>query len=593
MATNGINGNGNLNGHQHYSVPDETSKVFQTCILSHPSTAEDLPHGIEEAASKVEFIGSDEPSLPINFRFAEAVASLKGLEASLLNILLTRKYGVEAQDVKIDTDHATLFIMSAGMWTIDPGEGEGHLNLSSEDILTLGPQIEKFFPNCDIHRSKATLHRSLATNIYRCKDGRYFNIHSDMNPDPCLDAVGLPREAETASFDEGVERFQDAVGKIDSEELQRRFADEYRQSGGICYSVSEFNASAHGQANKDVGLWELYDKPNASQTASWWPSIPETSVHRPLAGLKVVDLTRVIAAPAVTRGLAELGASVMRATAPHLPDVSGLHPDLNWGKWNASLDLRKPEDKEKLKTLILEADVVVQGYRPGVFDKFGFGQQDIIDLCAKRERGVISVRENCYGWHGPWQHRSGWQQISDAICGVSHGFGQAMGLEDPHEAVQPIFPHSDYCTGISGTCAILIALLRRGEKGGSYTIDLALNYYTAWLVNYVGEYPRSVWDQIWAEHDRKVWRHYQSNAITGPETARKLRVGPGGKRLFKPEFFEDRSAPAVLGKKNFRHIRPIAQWPAGTVEPGYRIGTRGNGVDNARWPEDLSVEVVV
>jgi len=226
----------------------------------------------------------------------------------------------------------------------------------------------------------------------------------------------------------------------------------------------------------------------------------------------------------------------------------------------------------------------------GVLDKYGFGQQDVIDLCAFRSRGIVSVRENCYGWHGPWQHRSGWQQISDASVGVSMGFGKAMGHDEP---VQPIFPHSDYCTGISGTSAILIALLRRGEQGGSYAIDLALNYYAAWLANSVGEYPRAVFDKVWAEHERKVWHNYQSNTVTGPATVAKLRSGPGGKRLFKPEFFEDRSAPGILGEKKFRHIKPIAQWPAGTVEPGYRIGTRGNGVDAAYWPKDLGVEIVV
>ena len=157
---------------------------------------------------------------------------------------------------------------------------------------------------------------------------------------------------------------------------------------------------------------------------------------------------------------------------------------------------------------------------------------------------------------------------------------------------RPIFPHSDYCTGIAGTCAIIISLLRRGQQGGSYAIDLALNYYTSWLVNSVGEYPQPVFDKVWAEHDRKVWHNYQSNTITGPHTQKKLQAGEGGKRLFKPKFFEDRDAPGILGKKKFRHIKSVAQWPAGRVEPGFRIGTRGNGLDAAYWPKDLNVELV-
>ena len=98
-------------------------------------------------------------------------------------------------------------------------------------------------------------------------------------------------------------------------------------------------------------------------------------------GLKVVDLTRVIAGPAISRGLAELGASVMRVTAPHLSDFTGLHPDLNWGKWNCCLDLRNKEDQNKLRDLIVDADVIVDGYRPGVFDKYGFGVEGVLKLC--------------------------------------------------------------------------------------------------------------------------------------------------------------------------------------------------------------------
>lgn len=110
-----------------------------------------------------------------------------------------------------------------------------------------------------------------------------------------------------------------------------------------------------------------------------------------------------------------MGASVIRITSPHVADLSALHQDLNWGKWNASLHLKDEADKEKLRALIREADVVVDGYRPGVMERLGFGRQAIFNLVKDRERGIIYVRENCYGWHGPWSHRSGWQQISDAV----------------------------------------------------------------------------------------------------------------------------------------------------------------------------------
>jgi hypothetical protein len=429
MAAAQVNGESDhqlTNGASSYSVPRETSKVFQESILADRRIAKDLPDDAKEAANRIEFVGSSDPSLPISWRFAEAVASLKGLEASLVNALLHQKYSLELQDVTIDTDHATLFIMTAGIWTIDP---DG-LNITAINLRAPPPQLHKFFPNGDIYRSHATIHRALATNIYRCADGRYFNLHGDMNPDPALDAIGLAHEMDHATRQDGIRVFQNAMDKVTSAELQTRCTDVHRQSGSPCLSVEEFNNSEHGQANKNVGLWEIYDHPNPSQPAAWWPEISSTGVARPLAGLKVVDLTRVIAAPAVTRGLAELGASVMRVTSPNLPDVTGLHPDLNWGKWNCSIDLKDPAGHEKLQALIMDADVVVQGYRPGALDKYGFGQQGIIDMCKDRERGIISARENCYGWHGPWSGRSGWQQISDAVCGCSDGFGKASKSTD-------------------------------------------------------------------------------------------------------------------------------------------------------------------
>ncbi len=179
--------------------------------------------------------------------------------------------------------------------------------------------------------------------------------------------------------------------------------------------MEEYLASEHARVNADRQLWNVHDVPNPNQEPCWWPSSPETSPSRPLAGLKIVDFSRIIAAPTLTRGLAEYGASIMRITSSHLPDMGFLHPDMGWGKWNTALDLRQPADIEKAKELILEADVVVYGYRPEVLSKYGLGSDDVLELCRSRTRGLIVARLDCYGWVGPWAHRSGWQQISDAV----------------------------------------------------------------------------------------------------------------------------------------------------------------------------------
>jgi hypothetical protein len=484
-----------------YSVPNEAQQIYREGILKNPLIAKYLPQEALDFSDSVHFVGSDSPSIPISWRFAESAASLKALEASLISALLKRKYSTAISSATINTDHAQLFFASTLVWKLNPDTdqelGPDHANDS---------RMSEYIKDYDFHKQTSSLHRINATNIYRTKDGRYFHLHGSMNPNPTLDSVGLPHERQATTWEEAWEPFFEKLSCVESSEMQRLATDVYQQAGVICESLESFRMSEHGRANAHVGLFELHPVRNSAQAPSWWPSTPQTSGKRPLAGLKVVDLTRVIAAPAVTRGLAELGASVMRITSPKLCDFSSLHIDLNWGKWNASLDLKTSEGKEQLRALILDADVVVQGYRPGVLDKYGFGHQEIIDLCKDRGRGIISVRENCYGWNGPWVHRSGWQQISDACVGISWGFGKAMGLQDG-EAVTPVFPNSDYMTGIAGVSGILCALMQRAEKGGSYKVDIALNYYNQWLANTVGQYPDGIWQDVWKRNGGEVFRY--------------------------------------------------------------------------------------
>jgi crotonobetainyl-CoA:carnitine CoA-transferase CaiB-like acyl-CoA transferase len=483
-----------------YSVPSEARKIYQGGILKNPLIAKDLPREIHEFSNSVHFEGSDLPSIPINWRFAESAASLKALEASLIAALLERKYNRKVASVTINTDHAQLFFASCLLWTIHPEANE-----SSQISAYNSEGVYKYIKNYDFHKMNSSLHRINSTNIYKTKDGRFFHLHGSMNPDPTLDSIGLPHDAQTTTWEEACKAFSEKLSQIESSEIQRVASDVYRQAGVVCESLDSFRSCEHGKANAHVGLFEIHLVSNPLQPATWWTATAQTSALRPLAGLKVVDLTRVIAAPALTRGLAELGASVMRVTSPNICDYSSLHIDLNWGKWNCSIDLKTEEGKKQLKTLILDADVVVQGYRPGVLDKYGFGQDGVIDICKDRERGIISVRENCYGWNGPWSYLSGWQQISDACVGISWAFGKAMGLQNG-EPVTPVFPNSDYMTGVAGVSGVLCALMKRAEQGGSYKLDVALNYYNQWLANSVGEYPDTVWQDVWEKNGRQVFR---------------------------------------------------------------------------------------
>ena len=244
-----------------------------------------------------------------------------------------------------------------------------------------------------------------------------------MNPDPTFDGLKLPYERDFNSAAEAIEEYRRLVAEIDSTTLDEIIGIQVKQAGTICWSTDEFEQSDHGKANVHVGLWETHYRDNPLQKPCWWQDTERSQPSRPLAGLKVIELGRAVAAPTITRGLAELGASVMRITAPHLCDLSSVHPDLNWGKWNASLDLRNEEDRQKLRDLVATADIFVQGYRPGVFDKYSFGEDDLFELTKSRTRGLIYIRENCFGWQGPWKDRTGWQQISDAVsCKILLGY---------------------------------------------------------------------------------------------------------------------------------------------------------------------------
>lgn len=290
------------------------------------------------------------------------------------------------------------------------------------DKTDLNPNLLKPYQNEQERNSRESLHRMMSTNIYKTRDGRFYHIHGGLNPDITLSALKLPREGMPGdTFEDVKERIHAAVLQHDAEALDELMNESHRQAGTIALSSDEYFSGSHGKENGKVGLYEILRHEHSRQAAGWWPdhkTLP-SSPKRPLAGLKVVDLTRIIAGPTITRSLAELGASVMRVTSPQLPDLTRFHRDLNWGKWNCSLHLKDEVDKAALRRLIADADVVVDGYRPGAMERLGFGRNAIFDMVKDRNRGIVHVRENCYGWYGAYAHRSGWQGISDAVSDSS------------------------------------------------------------------------------------------------------------------------------------------------------------------------------
>ncbi|MGI5160308.1 CoA transferase [Microbispora sp. CA-102843] len=190
---------------------------------------------------------------------------------------------------------------------------------------------------------------------------------------------------------------------------------------------------------------------------------------RPLGGVRVLDLTRVIAGPVAARALAAYGADVLRVGAAHLPEVPGLVVETAFGKRSCHIDLRSEADK--LRELVRQADVVIQAYRPGALRARGFGPDDLAAL----RPGVVCVDISAYGARGPWGSRRGFDSLVQMACGIAHENGD--GLRPSPLPAQAL----DHGTGYLAAFGAVAALLRRAAEGGSWHVEVSLARTAAWL----------------------------------------------------------------------------------------------------------------
>ena len=173
-----------------------------------------------------------------------------------------------------------------------------------------------------------------------------------------------------------------------------------------------------GKAIKDEPLFSMETLESHSPPAPFTPSRKTSSTEKPqiLSGIKVLDLSRVIAGPVISRTLAEYGASILKITSATLPDVPYYQLDLNFGKRTADLNLRSAEDRKKFEALLDDNfDIIIDGYRTGALERLGYGVESLKKRFAGRGKGFVYVAENCFGFKGPWKGRSGWQPIADAV----------------------------------------------------------------------------------------------------------------------------------------------------------------------------------
>lgn len=236
-------------------------------------------------------------------------------------------------------------------------------------------------------------------------------------------------------------------------------------------SLAAWRAHPQGQSVARESLIAFGDEASASQpgrggdsgaTGRQWAWM----AGRPLKGLKVLDLTRVLAGPVATRFLAGYGAEVLRIDPPGWNEP-GVIPEVTLGKRCARLDLTVPAERAVFEDLLAEADVLVHGYRPSALERLGYGAQ----FRRQRNPALIAVSLDAYGWSGPLAGRRGFDSLVQMSCGIAHRGMQAQGAASPLPLpVQAL----DHATGYLMAAAVVRALIARLADGCARQARLSL-----------------------------------------------------------------------------------------------------------------------
>ncbi len=251
-----------------------------------------------------------------------------------------------------------------------------------------------------------------------------------------------------------------AVRAWDAIELETAIVD----AGGVAAAMrtrAEWHTHPQGLAVAAEPLiaWSK----NRSHTPRQWAG----TQSRPLNGLRVLDLTRVLAGPVATRVLAGFGADVLRIDPPGW-DEANIVPDITLGKRCSFLSLDQPADRKVFENLLANADVLVHGYRPGALDGLGYGETARRSIAPN----LIEVCLDAYGWTGPWAQRRGFDSLVQMSCGIADaGMHWAEASKPTPLPVQAL----DFATGYLMAAAAMraITLAANGEGIRNARLSLA------------------------------------------------------------------------------------------------------------------------
>ena len=386
-----------------------------------------------------------EYQLPSSFHvgaIAAATLGAQALAAADIWRLRSGRSSDQVQQVSIDMKHAMAMFRSERYLTVD---GK---------------------PPADIW--------SPIAGYYQAGDGRWIQLHTNFPHH----RDGVLQVLECANNRDAVAK---AIAGWQAADLDQRLAAE-----GLCAAMirttSEWNAHPQAVAIASLPLIEIIrigDAPPEliGKTAQLNQSIRGAGLHpslRPLSGVRVLDLSRVIAAPVGARTLAQHGADVLAISAAHLPNIMPLVIDTGRGKRSAQLDLRQEKDASKLRELVSDADIFIQAYRPGALAAQGFSTQALSEL----RPGLIQVSLSAYSHAGPWAERRGFDSLVQSATGIAWQEGQGSHLNAPGKLPCQALDHA---TGYLAAFGAMVALQRRAVEGGSWLVRVSLAQTGHWL----------------------------------------------------------------------------------------------------------------
>src|SRR5712691_1361772 len=370
----------------------------------------------EERGRAVEITGGADPVLPTPFRIGAAGAAAlaaTGLAAADLWELRTGR----RQEVAVDLRQAVASLRS------------GHY--------------------LQVNGTKVRNDRNPVMGMYTAKIARWSYIHANF---PNHRAAAL----RVLGCEENREAVRQAVATWDALELEEAIIAA-GGAGGMVRSTAEWAQHPQSTAIASLPLLEIVKIGEAPAE-----KLPEGD--RLLSGIRVLDLTRVLAGPTCARTLAEHGADVLKITAPHLPNSGSIEFDTGIGKLSAHLDLRQPRDLATLKDLVREGDVFSQGYRPGTLSNRGLSPEEL----ATVRPGLVYVSLCAFSHKGPWASRRGFDTVVQNVSGITTRQGQLFpGAEQGAPQFYPVSA-IDYLTGYLMAFGAMVALARRVREGGSW-----------------------------------------------------------------------------------------------------------------------------